>query len=223
MFVDLRTRAEISHNPAMSERPYPVPPLRIPFDSLPHRFGGYDRAAIETLLEELSGFYEALWLECATLREREAELKAELAGREEAKQPVDVGLDSTESAAAITEDTRREAQLALKKARENATKTARRMEREARARATEIVSDARRERREIELETERMGTFASETREELSSFLLAALKWYMQGLEEGAPAMDVGLGDVKLDEPRQRSEHVPEMRGELQEPTDSTS
>lgn len=219
----MKAAAGISHNPEMSERPYPVPPLRIPFDSLPHRFGGYDRAAIETLLEELSGFYEALWLECATLREREAELKAELAGREEAKQHVDVGLDSTESAAAITEDTRREAQLALKKARENATKTARRMEREARARATEIVSDARRERREIELETERMGTFASETREELSSFLLAALKWYMQGLEEGAPAMDVGLGDVKLDEPRQRSEHVPEMRGEPQEPMDSTA
>jgi cell division septum initiation protein DivIVA len=220
----LKDAAGIGHNPEMSERPYPVPPLRIPFESLTHRFGGYDRAAIERLLEELSGFYEALWVECATLRESEAELKTELARREEAKPPAVAHLDdSTASAAAIEEDARREAQLALKKARENATKTVRRMEREARARAEEILSEARRERREIELETERMGTFASETREELSSFLLAALKWYMQGLEEGAPAMDLGLGDVKLDEPRQRSEHVPEMHGELQEPMDSTA
>jgi hypothetical protein len=49
----------------------PVPPLRIQFENLPSKVAGYYRAATRRLFEELADSYETLWLECATLRERE--------------------------------------------------------------------------------------------------------------------------------------------------------
>lgn len=234
----------------MSNQQLPVPPLQIPFDSLQSKFGGYDRAATRKLLEELAAAYEAVWVECAALRKTEAELRAELAHPKEVGSPVLV--DTAGSAAEVVEEARREAQLALKKARRRAEKVARRAEREARAKADKIVSDARREierelareaelpaaagladptgsgaeivdearreaqlvlkkaqtkaekiikdarrdRREVELEIDRLGAMASETRDELSSFLLAAVKWYRDE-RNGKPPLDTAALEPK--------------------------
>lgn len=166
----------------MAEREFPPPPLHAPFERLPQRHGGYERQATRELFEELADYYEALWLECARLREVEANLLTELEGRRAAEPSTDAALaEAAETAAAIREEAHREALLALRKVRKRAEKEARRIERNAAVSAAEIVEHARRERREIEREIARMGRFANETRDELSSFLMAALEWYRRG------------------------------------------
>lgn len=99
----MKVDAGLSHDHRMRERPLPIPPLRIPFENVPRRFGGYERAAIERIMEELSGSYEALWLECATLRENEAALKAELARLHEEDEPQDALTGAPEPSDAIEE------------------------------------------------------------------------------------------------------------------------
>lgn len=201
-------------NRTMGERPsLPVPPLRIPFENMRSRVGGYDRDVTRRVFEDIAGFYEALWLQHEALRAAEAELRAALAEREDVTEQGGA-LSDDESAVALREEARREAELALRKVRKKAEKEARRIEREAVTKAAEIVEQARRERREIELENQHIGTFASETREELSSFLLAALKWYKRGLDGGAPDLGPRL-EAELEARSEAAEEIPE-RGELE-------
>jgi cell division septum initiation protein DivIVA len=187
----------------MSESRLPVPPLRIPVESLSRSLAGYDRDATRKLFEHLAGAYEALWLECGALRKREAELGDALAQRDQAEEEIALALiHAARAAYVIRQDARKEARLAMKKARERAASVQRRQELQASATAEAIVGNARRELRELELEIERLGRVARETRGEVS----VRLKAVLSELDETFP-------------PAQETPVLPEMRDELHRAT----
>jgi cell division septum initiation protein DivIVA len=157
--------------------PLPVPPLQLPWSTLPRKRRGYDRRVTEDLFHKISASYEELWVECSWLREQLDALQQETARALEEKRLIaDALADVSRSAAAIREEARREAEAILRKARAKADEIADGVERKARAKAAEIVAEAERERAPIEAEVERLRAFARNTHQELSSFLLGAFR-----------------------------------------------
>lgn len=215
----------------MSERKLPPPPLQIPYDKLSRRgLGGFDRATTERMFAELAGYYEALWIECEALRERVARLDAEAVSQEDRGRLLGEALiDAKRAAVKIREEARREAELAGRKVRAKGEKAIRKAEREAKVKAAEILADARREQERLQSEIERVQGFAAETHEELSSFLLAALRWYKQAADRQEPmvgmeSLEDALGESlrDLSEPDQTEPEASAEFEALLDPEPST-
>jgi cell division septum initiation protein DivIVA len=200
----------------------PVPPLQFPSSSLARKVHGYDRAATESLFGQVASSYEAVWLECARLREKIVELEQQL---EKVKTEVDryedqkrllgeAMIDTKRSAAAIQEEARqevaaikeearKEAEAILGEARAKADTIIEKVEPEVQAKAQEILSSAKQERARLEGEIERLREFANDTQHDLFSFLVAALKWHKSSVEESeripeAEALEEILGDLSV-------------------------
>jgi cell division septum initiation protein DivIVA len=157
-------------------RHLPVPPLTTP--SLPRAARGYQRKATDDFLDELASLYEAAWVERKRLHEEVARLEQAVADHHALKHEADRLRRELEEQAkrqhlvtgaiysaerfaeAIKEEARRDAEIALKKARE---------------RAEEIVGDARRDRVRLDDEAQRLEELARQMRSDLMSTLASVL------------------------------------------------
>ena len=155
----------------------PVPPLSRP--SLPRSAAGYSRRATDDFIEQLTDFYETIWLERKRLSERVEALEAAAAEREALQREVarlQAALDSQSKrqgmmsgalysaerwAESVKEAARRDGEAALKKSREQ---------------AEEILAAARRERDALEHEAERLHALAAQTRSHLVQTLMSVVE-----------------------------------------------
>jgi cell division septum initiation protein DivIVA len=200
----------------------PVPPLQFPSSSLARKMHGYDRAATESLFAQVAASYEAVWLECARLREKIAEMEQQLEAvqtdvdrYEDQKRLLGEAMIDTkrsaaaiqeearQEAAAIKEEARREAEALVRDARAEADTMIEKVEPQVQAKAEEILSSAEQERDRLEGEIERLREFSNDTQHELFSFLVAALKWHKSSVAESeripeAEALEEMLGDLSI-------------------------
>ena len=121
---------------------------------------------------EPSADRDALLQEVHELRRRLRRLEEDLAGYRSREELLDKKLQlATTYAARLTEEARRDGQIALRKAR---------------ARADEILGDIERKRSRAERELLRLHQVTAETRASLSGFLTTALERLRVGLDDGA-------------------------------------
>ena len=121
---------------------------------------------------EPSADRDALLQEVHELRRRLRRLEEDLAGYRSREELLDKKLQlATTYAARLTEEGRRDGQIALRKAR---------------ARADEILGDIERKRSRAERELLRLHQVTAETRASLSGFLTTALERLRVGLDDGA-------------------------------------
>ena len=167
----------------------------------------YDRYAIVKLLEKLRDRFLELWQEGRERDNRITELELELLRSHEGQRLIgETLLSARQEAQTVREDARRSAQKLLKAARKQATRVKEKSERDARATAKEYVETAERERKAILEEAGRAKAFVEQTHEQLSDFLLAAVKWY----EQVKPSHE--------DEPRPEGQPVSEGPGPENQP-----
>jgi cell division initiation protein len=148
-------------------------PVEIRHVKLDRRVLGYERRAVERLLEEIAASFEDVWRERADLRDEVERLESELQrGRE-----IEEALRSTLlSAERIADELRarahREADLIVE---------------EARARAREIAGSGEAEQERVHGEIRRLRALEAEVRAEYRAFLAAALERL-----DGAPPGGLG-------------------------------
>ncbi|MGH3037535.1 MAG: DivIVA domain-containing protein [Gaiellaceae bacterium] len=148
-------------------------PVEIRHVKLDRRVLGYERRAVERLLEEIAASFEDVWRERADLRDEIERLESELQrGRE-----IEEALRSTLlSAERIADELRarahREADLIVE---------------EARARAREIAGSGEAEQERVQAEIRRLRALEAEVRAEHRAFLAAALERL-----DGAPPGGLG-------------------------------
>ncbi|HEX2505123.1 MAG TPA: DivIVA domain-containing protein [Gaiellaceae bacterium] len=136
-------------------------PVEIRHVRLGRRPLGYDRRAVDDLLDRIVGSYEGAWRERADLREELERMDGELARFKELEVLLRNTLVSAErSADAIRGQARREADLILEEAR-------------AKARETAVAAETERER--IGAEIRRLRSLESDMRSEYKAFLLRSL------------------------------------------------
>jgi cell division initiation protein len=146
-------------------------PVEIRHVKLNRRLVGYDREAVDRLLEEIAASFEDAWRERADLRDEIERLESELQrGRE-----IEEALRSTLlSAERIADELRarahREADLIVE---------------EARARAREITGSGEAEQERVHAEIRRLRALEAEVRAEYRAFLSAALE-RLDGGPQGA-------------------------------------
>ena len=137
-------------------------PVEIRHVKLERRVLGYERRAVERLLEEIADSFEDVWRERADLRDEIERLESELQrGRE-----IEEALRSTLlSAERIADELRarahRESDLIVE---------------EARARAREIAGSGQAEQERVHAEIRRLRALEAEMRAEYRAFLSAALE-----------------------------------------------
>jgi cell division septum initiation protein DivIVA len=171
-------------------------------DQLPRALFGYDRSTIVELLGTLSRRIKSLTQERTDRDRRIAELEARIKQNEENHRLIaETLVGASEEASTIREDARQSAEQVLHAARKQADLILAESEQEARVQAKEIVESAQREReelidsanreRQVVLdEAGRARAFVEETHEQLSDFLMAAVKWYEQAKPSSAPQPD---------------------------------
>lgn len=189
-----QSRSPIESQPEPSLKP----------DRLPRALFGYDRSTIVQLLDTMSERIRTLGQDRAERDRRIEELELELARIRGSQRVIGETLVSArEEAQAIREDARRSAEKALRSARERADQIVEAAERAARDETRELVGKARREAEalvgnaQVEQRTMldaagRARAFVQETHEQLSDFLMAAVKWYEQAKlpSERTPSAD---------------------------------
>jgi cell division septum initiation protein DivIVA len=174
--------------------------LRKRFQDLWQECADRDERVRELELELLrSGEGERLIGETLVLVQREA-LAVRESARREAQELLraarkqanriqeETELEATAKAKELVESAERErktAQELLSAARKQANRIQEETELEATAKAEELVESAERERKTLLDEAGRAKTFIEQTHEQLSDFLLAAVKWY----EEAKPSL----------------------------------
>jgi cell division initiation protein len=147
-------------------------PVEIRHVNLSRRPFGYDRDAVDELLEEIVESYEAAWRERADLREELERMESEIARFKELEVLLRNTLVSAErSADDIRGQARREAGLILD---------------EARAKARETTVSAETERERIKAEIRRLKSLESDMRAEYKAFLLRSLDRVEADTEERA-------------------------------------
>ena len=151
---------------------------------LPRSLRGYDRAATDALLKELTAKQAELEGECTSLREQVAQLESDLAHHRAQEQLVAKTLiAATSHATVIKEDARREAEEILSKAREEFDRRAERAER------------AERERVQAEHQLLRMRRLAQEMQNGLAGFLTRALDQLRPQEERATPEALQSIGN----------------------------
>lgn len=178
-------------------------PAEFDDEKLPGALFGYDKYSVSKLLDTIRQRFWALWQEAAEREQRIKDLELELHRSRESQRLIgETLLAARQQAAAIREEARRSAQSLLKTARKRAEETAAEIERQARAQASELIESAERERQALRGEAEKAKAFVEQTHEQLSDFLLAAVKWYEQA--------KLSEGDESRREPHPSTERVSE-------------
>ena len=143
---------------------------------LPRSLNGYARAATDKLVAELATRIAELEGECAKLREQAVGLESELARHRQQEELVSKTLlEATSHATTIREKAREEAELFLRKARDQLGEHAAEMKR------------AERERADAEHELARVRQLAHETQQGLAGFLTQTLEQLRPEPEPGEP------------------------------------
>jgi cell division initiation protein len=116
-------------------------PVELRHVSLKRRLLGYDRAAVDAMLDDVADSYEQVWRERVDLGDRIERLEAELARHKELEHLLRATLLSAEQAAnAVKEKGRNDADAIIAEARDEARDITRR----ARADRESLLLDARR-------------------------------------------------------------------------------
>lgn len=139
-----------------------IPPAEIREKRLNRRLGGYDRAEVEKLLEEVAASYEQVWRERDQLRARVEQLEKELAPLKEAERHVSESLVTAERAAS--------------EVREQAKRDAKQLLEEARKKSKEQQARAKQQRSRLQAEIQRLEVVERELLRSLRAFLLAGLE-----------------------------------------------
>jgi len=193
--------APAEQRPDAAEATAPAEPTQVSADELPRALFGYDRSTIVELLDTMSERIRSLIQERTDREHRIEELEREVQQNQETERLIGETLVSARHEAnTIREETRRSAETTLRSVREHAHELEKKAERAAAARASEVLLSAQREkqqlldaarrereelleraqqeRQEILEEAGRARAFIEETHEQLSDFLMAAVKWY---------------------------------------------
>ena len=136
-------------------------PVEIRHVRLTRRLLGYERKAVDRVLEEIRRSFEVVWRERADLREELERLEGELARYRELE--------------VLLRDSLVSAQRAGEELRRQARKEAELVVEEARVRAREIAGGASDERERVTGEIRRLKALGAEIKAGYRSFLLAAL------------------------------------------------
>jgi cell division septum initiation protein DivIVA len=174
---------------------------RFEADGLPGALFGYDRYSTEKRLADLAGRYEGLVKELAARDEQIRDLERELYRRQQDERLIGETLvAANRDAHVIRERARNEAHEALGTARKQATELLHSTKAEAESTAKELVESAERERKALLDEAARAKAFIEQTHEQLSEFLMAAVKWYEQAkLSTGIGTDAEGEGEAEAD------------------------
>jgi cell division initiation protein len=149
-------------------------PVEIRHVKLDRRFLGYERQAVERLLEDIAASFEDVWRERADLRDEIERLESELHRQREIEEALRSTLLSAERMAdELRARAHREADLIVE---------------EARARAREIAGSGEAEQERVHAEIRRLRALEADVRAEYRAFLASAL----ERLEGGPPG---GLGE----------------------------
>jgi cell division initiation protein len=136
-------------------------PVEIRHVELPRRPFGYERKAVDRLLEEIAASFETVWRERADLRDEVEELEGELTRHREIESALRSTLLSAERMAHdVRAQAHREAEVIIA---------------EARARARDAASGAENERERIAADVRRLRSLQADLRAEYRAFLNAAL------------------------------------------------
>jgi cell division septum initiation protein DivIVA len=167
-------------------------PPNVETDELPRALFGYERSAIVELLDTMSARIRELVQERAERERRIGELEQELERNREHQRLIGETLvKAREQAEEIREDARQAAERELAATREQAGQIVAEAEQAATARVAAmiaaaqeqreaIIEGARDERQALLDEAGRARAFVDETHEQLSDFLMAAVRWYEQ-------------------------------------------
>jgi cell division septum initiation protein DivIVA len=179
----------------MSERPQTYDewaaatalPAEIDKDRLPRALFGYERSTIVELLNTMDERIRGLTQERAELERRVGELAQDLErSREQQRLIGETLVKARQEADGIRQEARRVADQDLRSAGEQAERIVAEAEKDAAVKADAVMAEAVQERRQVLEEAARARAFVNETHEQLSEFLLAAVRWY----EQAKPAAD---------------------------------
>jgi cell division initiation protein len=148
-------------------------PVEIRHVKLDRRVLGYERRAVDSLLQEIAASFEDVWRERADLRDEIERLESELQRQREIEEALRSTLLSAERMAdELRARAHREADLIVE---------------EARARAREVAGSGEAEQERVHAEIRRLRALEAEVRAEYRAFLAAALERL-----EGAPPGGLG-------------------------------
>ncbi|MGH3022179.1 MAG: DivIVA domain-containing protein [Gaiellaceae bacterium] len=137
-------------------------PVEIRHVKLGRRLLGYERSAVDRLLEEVAASFEVVWRERADLRDEIERLESELHRQREIEEALRNTLLSAERMAdELRARAHREADLIVE---------------EARAKAREVAAASEAEQEDARAEIRRLRTLESDARAEYRAFLAAALE-----------------------------------------------
>lgn len=215
----------------MSERPQTYDewaagaplPAEIDKAQLPRALFGYERSTIVELLSTMGERIRELTQERAEFERRAGELAQDLERTREQQRLIGETLvKAQQEADGIRQEARREADQDLRSAREQAQQIVAEAEKDAAVKADALMADAVQERRQVLEEAARARAFVDETHEQLSEFLLAAVRWY----EQAKPAADRDgqvPGDAPASVANDRSSMPPSLTAALTLESQSTS
>jgi cell division septum initiation protein DivIVA len=150
-------------------------------DSLPNGLFGFDKYSVVKLVDSLRTRFLELWEERDGCEERIKDLELELHRSREGQRWVgETLLVAQRQAQAIRQEAREEADSLMKSARKRAKEIEALSEHAASVKARELLHTAERERSALLDEASKARAFVEQTHEQLSEFLLAAVKWYEQ-------------------------------------------
>jgi cell division septum initiation protein DivIVA len=159
--------------------PTPEFPPELNSEDIPGALFGYDKRTVAKRLDELGARFSELWQEAAEREETIKSLEVELERTRHTHLMIgETLLAAQQQAQTIREEARRSAESLLKMARKHAEKQGEEIEQEARATAEELITAAEEERRTLLAEAGEARAFVEQTHNQLSDFLLAAVKWY---------------------------------------------
>ncbi len=189
-------------------------PPEIKQQQLREKKGAYERQDVDTLLDNIVGSYQHVWLERDRLTARVDELEKEIANTKELEKLLRDGLAAAQRAA---EQVKVEAEAEVSGLVEEAQVNADKLLEEARTEAEQIVAGSRAERDRLDEETTRLQQANADVRERYKAFLLEALSVVEATAEHPAviPEPAAPVADADESAPVRESETVLEEAGWL--------
>ena len=187
-------------------------PPEIKQQQLREKKGAYERQDVDTLLDNVVGSYQHVWLERDRLQARVDELEKEIANTKELEKLLRDGLAAAQRAA---EQVKEEAQAEVSGLVEEAQVKADRLLEEARAEAEQIVAGSRTERDRLDEETTRLQQANADVRERYKAFLLEALSVVEATTEHPAVPEAAAVAEADESAPVPDSDPVLEEAGWL--------
>jgi cell division initiation protein len=161
-----------------------IAPAEVQDQKLKGRLRGYNKAAVEKLLQDVVASYERVWEERDLLRDRVKELEKELAPLRDAERHLSESLVTAERAAA--------------EVRAQATRDAEELLAQARAESKAQQRDIKAQRNQLKNEIGRLEMVERELQASLRAFLLAGLELVEdREATRSAPVVEVPLSNRK--------------------------